>query len=434
MTAQLHVMAPEDRVPFCVKTIATLLTDLADARTRLREAEVLLNPAAAIKKGRRGGGGAAGGGDDAVAVALHECNMPLTLLHPLENPFRRFFLGSVPTHPNILLRTSGRVRNQKFSLLALKSHIHSFFAETATTRVAALRTASAAGGGGNEGAGGAAPTVSSSSSSTQISLEFLTWMRRKYGEDSGMMTFSFYTALSWFPSDMDSFLFRQLLDDTLSDAFWRVPYSVAMRCRECFEKASYRHGGAILPRAEATQILSVEFAAWELVRVDDLCSVLTTEVIEWRRLFGSLTVNGCGAGSGNGIEPLFVIKIRKHWLAEALTFRNELIDQILEDPQLGSGTVSPFTFVRSLLTVDPSVPEAAVLEMTGALFGRAVVDEVQQDPHHAQVDLVDRFAISAVQIPAEVFIAQLQSVPLYRSSRRAKTSNALASQPQGTTK
>lgn len=359
---QLRDVRPEDRMRFCIETVSLLLADLQEARAA----------ADAVSGGYLKHGPV-------------ESAMPMRMLNGTEDPLCRFFVGSDPHHPNIFLRSSGRVRNQKFSLMSIKTHIYTFFADcTAMQR-----------------------------QERSVAEKFLEWMRRRYAEDTNAMCFSFFKALSWFPDDMDAYLFQQVLEDKVPEEFWKLPYAIVNRIRELLEKVSFRHGGATVPRAEVHRIVSTELAAWDLLAVEDICGLVTSEEVEWRKLF--LTSKGLH-------EPLLAHKLRKYWLSEVLTFQNELFESMLEDPQSGSGQVTPITLVRALLSIDRNYPEAKVLELVGQLFGDVALEEVQGQEH---IPLRDRFTLSSVSIELRPLFAALAAVPLIRSQRKEKRSGGI---------
>lgn len=360
--SQLGDVHPNERVRFCIETVSLLLADLAEARAALD----------AVTGGSLKSGPA-------------ESLLSQRVINGTEDPLCRFFVGSEPDHPSIFLRASGRVRNQKFSLMSLKTHIYGFFADAS-----------------------AMPRPERS-----VSERFLEWMRRRYAEETNTMCFSFFKALSWFPEDMDAYLFHQLLEDKVPEDFWKQPYVIVNRLREMFEKLSFRHGGAVIPRTDVHQVLSTELAAWDLLRVEDVCAIVTSEEVEWRKLF--LTSKGLH-------EPLLTHIIRKHWLSEVLTFRNELLESILEDPQSGAGHVTPLTFVRALLSVDRDCQESKVLELVGQLFGAAAVEEVAEQ---GSVPLRDRFTLSTASMELRPLFAVLAAIPLLRSCRREKRSGGI---------
>lgn len=364
--AQLEEVPEDHRIEFCIDTVSTLSADLREVRAKYQELQTLLVCSKADV-------------DD-------DMMLPHATLYPHEDPTMRFFVASNPLHENTLLRATGRVRNQKFSLASIKSHIHGFIADTVAFH------------------------------QMEFTQRFLMWMRRKYTEDTATMSYCFFKALSWYPDDVDCCFFREILEGSRPEIFWKIPYAAVGRLRELFEKCSNKHGGAVLPRQDATRIISTEMVSWDLARLESLAALFVTDDVDWRKLFQSI-------GSH---EAPFLQKFRMLWYAEYLDFFNDVSENLLEDPQLGSGTVTPTALVRALLRSDANFGEVNVLELVATLFGDTVVDEVQSIPKQSAVPLYDRFLLSNAERPAVEFFDHLKKLPqLLRRQRKQKRSGGL---------
>jgi hypothetical protein len=294
--------------------------------------------------------------------------------YPEKSGACRWFFGcGVTDDVPHYLRAEGRVRNNKFSLKALKAKIHTFMTDDA----------------GSE----------SSTSATDIKTRFHDWMAHVHGEDTITMTYSFLHALELFPYDVDVLLFKQLMEGKTSEEVWKQPYHIAQLMKEEMERLSVAdgHGGQRLPRSDIIFTIYKFLAVWEVGHIQHVASIVPYPSSLDGPTSGSA---GSAAASNNStvefrgffankkhVEADFLLAVRTLCLIERQRFVDDLQQCILEDGNIAFHRVTPSMVVRALAAVDPMRPEEMVVDALKKIFGPNVIPRPQKEDEYQPQEL-----------------------------------------------
>eukprot|EP00742_Colponemidia_sp_Colp-10_P014347 GILJ01016283.1.p1 GENE.GILJ01016283.1~~GILJ01016283.1.p1 ORF type:complete len:947 (-),score=134.62 GILJ01016283.1:3-2423(-) len=202
-TPRPHIISPDlaqadttaARMILAVSTIAQLKTELNTSRNRVNDLLTMKSLTLRAAVGRL---------SDVFSTICASYTHPSfqDCMLSFNHPAGRWFIGYGDTDdstPYPYLRAVGRQRNQRFSLGAVKFHIHTFFAQSPPSWRAAT--------------GGAGELLGD---------RLQRWMDARYPTEAASMCYSFHSSLDWFSTtDADCYLVKSILDGELDESTWR---------------------------------------------------------------------------------------------------------------------------------------------------------------------------------------------------------------------
>ena len=323
-------------------------------------------------------------GADTVSQSSPTLSLSVVDVHM--DPSRQWFagLGDDPKVP-LFLRATGQLRNQRFSLMAIKLHIHQFFASVFHQ--------------------------CSSSGRESLSDRFFRFMNVKYHDHATVMTYSLYYALFWFPADVDCKMFQLMLDGKLHENVWGQQQEYVKRMKAEMEKAVIREAQGSMSKLSRVAAREAMVAALPVMDPHLIADLMTAALnfeatVDVRRLFTPQQQN---------LESTFVELLRTVLLIERCHLLNDVEAAILDDPSSTSGVLTPQQVALAMVNVDPQCTISSVQILLEDLFGR---EHVVVLPEYELLPIDDRYVNCYVELQLSDGLAKLRTLPLTRHTRR----------------